>query len=207
MDMTQLEKLLEVLNLSSKNRALDLGCGIGTLTEYISDITGAHIIGVDLVTELIIRAIERTREKKDRLEFLEGDMNDLSFPPAIADTIIIIDSLQHVSDLMRVVGQMKSFLKPQGQMGIFYSEHFSLHKLKLAEVLKKHNLSFQTFDYSKKEHEIWRNRKLTLEELKEEFRVEGNLQAWKFLNRQCKMLLKVLDAGKGERYLYHVQRY
>ena len=45
MDMEQLGKLIEVLQLGPASRVLELGCGNGRVAEYISDTTGAHIIG------------------------------------------------------------------------------------------------------------------------------------------------------------------
>lgn len=48
MDMEQLEKLIEMLDLSETSQVLELGCGNGFVTEYISDATGAHITGIDI---------------------------------------------------------------------------------------------------------------------------------------------------------------
>ena len=64
MDMVQLEKLLEVLNLSAENKVLDLGCGIGAIAEYISDTTETHVFGVDIANETLAHAQERTPQKK-----------------------------------------------------------------------------------------------------------------------------------------------
>lgn len=62
MDMVQLNKLFDVLNLNKNSRVLDLGCGIGTITEYISDLTQAHITGIDFAAGAIKRAQERTKK-------------------------------------------------------------------------------------------------------------------------------------------------
>ncbi|MHA1543318.1 MAG: class I SAM-dependent methyltransferase, partial [Candidatus Hodarchaeales archaeon] len=56
MDMVQLDKLLQVLNLHSENRVLDLACGVGRIAEYISDTTQAHVLGIDMATTAIKRA-------------------------------------------------------------------------------------------------------------------------------------------------------
>ena len=119
MDMMQLEKLLEVLNLSSENRVLDTGCGIGKIAEYISDVTGAYVLGIDIASEAVKCAQIRTQEKRKRLKFQEGDMNNLELPPAFVDTIIAIDTLHFSENLEKTIGQMKALLKPHGQMGLF----------------------------------------------------------------------------------------
>ena len=46
-DMAQLDLLLEVTGLRPGQRALDLGCGNGLITEYLSDESGAHITGLE----------------------------------------------------------------------------------------------------------------------------------------------------------------
>lgn len=43
----QLETLVETLKSSKNANILELGCGNGMLAEYISDKTGAHVVGVD----------------------------------------------------------------------------------------------------------------------------------------------------------------
>jgi 2-polyprenyl-3-methyl-5-hydroxy-6-metoxy-1,4-benzoquinol methylase len=48
MSMIQLHKLLEVMNLGEEDHILDLGCGAGLISEYISDLTGASVVGIDL---------------------------------------------------------------------------------------------------------------------------------------------------------------
>ena len=71
-DMGQLEKLIEVLDLSSDDQALDLGCGTGMITEYVSNLTGASITGIDYVSAAIRIARERCQHREDRLRFLQG---------------------------------------------------------------------------------------------------------------------------------------
>ena len=145
MNMEQLNKLLEVLNMNKDDQVLELGCGIGIITEYISDSTQAHITAIDFAAGAIKRAQERTRGKQNRLTFREGDMNNLDFLINSFDTIIVIDALYFVDDLEKTVGQMKAILKPNGQMGIFFSqviepedskELLLPEKSKLAQVLK-----------------------------------------------------------------------
>ena len=79
-DMAQLEALIRVARLNSTTRALDIGCGSGHITEYLSDTTGAHFTGIDYSPTAIAQAQARTHEKADRLTFLTCDMSALPFP-------------------------------------------------------------------------------------------------------------------------------
>ncbi len=215
MDVEQLQMLLDVLNLSGGNRVLELGCGIGVITEYISDLTGAYIIGIDLAEGAIKRAQERTTEKRDRLVFQAGDMNEIDSLEDSFDTIIAIDTLYFVDDLEHTVAQMKTVMRPGGQMGIFYSEMIKPEQsqdvllpdnTKLAQALTKLNLSFRTYDYTAKERGYWTMCKQVAEELRPEFEAEGNLEICKCRVEESERVLEVVNSDRNSRHLYHVRQ-
>lgn len=214
MTIDQLEKLLDVLDLDEQNQVLELGCGIGTITEYISDRTHATVTGIDFARGAIQRAQERTVAKRHRLAFQEGDMDHLTFPPKSFDTIIAIDTLYFVEDLEHTINTMKEIVKSGGQMGIFYSakitpeesqERLSPEKTALAEMLQKYHLRFQTWDFTEREQEFWRESKYVAEELKSAFEAEGNLDLYKSRIRESERELEAANSGRKSRYLYHVQ--
>jgi len=215
MDMMQLEKLLEVLNLSAENKVLDLACGIGAIAEYISDVTGAHVVGVDIANEAITYAEERTRQKRDRLEFRYGDMNSLGFPPASFDTIIAIASLHYAGDLDETIRQLREVLTPNGQMGLFAFQYapesdspdvLLPENTDLARALQKHSLDFQTWDFTEQEIKIWKRQLQVAKELLEAYREEGNLDLCEDRIEECEVDLPRLEAGQKRHYLYHVLR-
>ena len=72
MSRAQLDKLLEELNLGKDDHNLDLGCGVGLISEYVSDVTGAAVFGIDFATEVIERARERTVTEK-KAAFVPGN--------------------------------------------------------------------------------------------------------------------------------------
>ena len=214
MDMVQLEKLLDVLKLSAENKVLDLACGIGAIAEYISGTTGAHVIGVDIANEAIAHAQERTQQKRDRLEFRYGDMNNLDFPPASFDTIIAIASLHYAENLDETIRQLVKVLTPDGQMGLFTFQYVSesdypdvlLPKnTDLARALHKHSLDFQTWEFTEQEIKIWQRQLQVAKELMEAYREEGNLDLCEDRIEECEIDLPRLEAGMKRRYLYHVR--
>jgi ubiquinone/menaquinone biosynthesis C-methylase UbiE len=215
MDMEQLQMLLEILSLGNSSRVLELGCGIGAIAEYISDETGARIVGIDIAEGAVARAHERTAEKRDRLTFQVGDMNAIDFPEARFDTIISIDTLYFVENIEQTVARMRTVLQPGGQMGVFYSEiarpEHSKEVLladntKFAQALKKHNLNFRTYDYTANDETFWTRSRATAEELKSDFEAEGNLEMYKGLVEESERLLEVISSGRSSRYLYHVRQ-
>jgi ubiquinone/menaquinone biosynthesis C-methylase UbiE len=215
MDVEQLNKLLEVLGLNESSRVLDLGCGIGSVTEYISDLTGARITGVDFAEDAIIRARSRTRAKRSRLTYEVGDMNDLQFPDRSFDTIIAIDTLYFVDDLEKTTERMNAILAADGQMAAFYSQLIGTEEPKelllaggtrFAQALDNLQLRFQTWCFSENESEIWKKEKRVAEELRAEFEREGYLDLYKSRIKDSKHLLEFVESGRVSRYLYHVKR-
>jgi ubiquinone/menaquinone biosynthesis C-methylase UbiE len=119
-DMAQIDALLAATRLGPANRALDLGCGVGLIAEHVSDVTGAHVTGLDYSPVAIAEAQRRTATKADRLCFTIGNLDDLPFPRHSFDTLISIDTLYMPNDLDATLAQMVHLLTLGGQMAIFY---------------------------------------------------------------------------------------
>jgi len=166
-DVFQLGKLLEALSLTEKDRVLDLGCGNGFITEFLYDQTRAFFEGIDISNEAIEQARERAATTNGRLTFSIGNMNQLGFNPQTFSAVISIDTLYYVSDLEETLKQLISILKPEGQMGLFFTQWINNADDKasllpentfLAVLLKKYNLGFTTFDLTEHEAEHWRKK-------------------------------------------------
>jgi SAM-dependent methyltransferase len=215
MDMGQLEILLDALCLSTDNKVLDLACGMGEIAEYISNTTGAHVVGVDIAQEALMVAQERTRQKRGRLEFLYGDLNDLDFPPASFDAIVAIAAVHFADDLDETLRQLKNFLTPEGQIGIFTFQYASdsddadallPEYTDLARALQKNSFDFQTWDFTEREIEIRRKQLQEAKNLLGDFQAEGNLDLIEDRIEECEIDLPYLEAGLKRRYLYHAKR-
>jgi 2-polyprenyl-3-methyl-5-hydroxy-6-metoxy-1,4-benzoquinol methylase len=214
-DMEQLEKLIAVLGLNERNRALDVGCGVGATTEYISDLTGAKITGIDLAEPCVERARERTRDKAERLNFLIANINDIDLAPESFDTIISVDTLYFAKDLTRTIGQLKTLLKPDGQMGLFFSEvvmeiggsreRLAAEQTKLALALSSNGLAFTAYDFTASNLAFWRKSQEIIAEMKPEFEAEGNKDLCEGRIVEGDSVLALAVAGRMSRYLYHAR--
>ena len=214
-DMEQLEKLIAVLGLNEQSRALDIGCGIGATTEYISDLTGARITGIDLAEPCIERARERTRGKAERLNFLIANINDIDLPPESFDTVISVDTLYFAKDLTRTVSRLKTLLKPDGQMGLFFSEvvmeigasreQLAADQTKLARALSANGISFTSHDFTASNLAFWRRSQEIIVEMKPEFEAEGNKDLCEGRIVEGDSVLALAVAGRMSRYLYHAR--
>ncbi len=211
-DMVQVNTLIKVLELDETNRVLELGCGNGLITEYISDTTGAHITGLDISEVGIQQAQERTEEKRHRLAFCVGHIHKLDFPSGSFDTAIMID-VMHFVNRDKTLAQLKEILKPNGQMGIFFTQFLGRDESEdllqpsntvLAQSLQKHTLHFETHCFTKEEYMHCQQKVAVLKALEVEFKAEGNIWLYNFRLEEAEDHVKSLVDRKRSRHLYHV---
>jgi cyclopropane fatty-acyl-phospholipid synthase-like methyltransferase len=180
-DMVQVDALLAALRLQPGEQALDLGCGDGRLTERIADQTAARVTGLDLLPNAIAAANARTAGRRDRVQFVAGDIGRLEdvFEPCSFDALISIDTL-YFSDLIDTVRQMRALLRPAGRMAIFYShgadpwrpvETFPRETLlaeagPLANALRANGLAYKWWDFSAADYAHARRTKAAVEALR-----------------------------------------
>lgn len=218
-NLEQLELLLQVIQLGSVHHALDVGCGNGMIAEYLSDCTGAHITGLDYIPQAISQAQQRTATKSDRLAFVVGDINQLELPISVYDVILSIDSMYFSKDYTATLRELKTALRPTGQMALFFShgrepwvpkgqfpkEILPPDKTPLAEALRANNLTFRTWDLTLQEYELAQRRKEVLAELKPQFEIEGTLFIYENRMGDAEGISQAIEEGQHVRYLYHAQ--
>ncbi len=208
-DMEQIHTLLEALDIGPGSRVLDLGCGNGMITEYISDRTQAHVTGIDVANEAIKYAQARTESKRERLTFQTGNINTLGDFSDTFDVIVASDALHIAVDLADALRQAVARLKSGGRMGIFWESwirtgtpetHLLPDNTRLAHALKKLGLAYNAIDFSETNYRLWQTTRRVLEELRADFEAEGNAIIYETAMGETNRL----DWGTGCRYLYLV---
>jgi len=210
--MYQLDYLLKILRIDSGSRILDLGCGIGRITEYICETTHAEVTGLDFAAGAIQRARERNTGNR-KLHYIVGDMDNLQLEANSFDVIIAIDTVYFVEDLRTLIGNLKEIVKSGGQMGIFYDEMvkpdedkniLEADHTRLATVLKDHGLPYDVFDYTEEEKAFWIKEMDIAEEMKTEFEAAGELETYKSRVEESQGILKCINEDRLSRHLYVV---
>ncbi len=212
LDMEQLDTLIEKLELKPSEVALDLGCGNGRIAEYISDLTGAKMVGLDFAAEVIKNAQQQTVDKKDRLTYVPGDMNELSFKEGSFDAIISIDTLYFVESIDATIRRLKKLLKPpNGRLAIFYDQTCDPDEsrdillpenTKVGVALSSNGLAYETVDYTTNSKDIWIREIKAAEELKELFVKEDNADIYEDRVQDAKRTLEKIEDGRHVRYFY-----
>lgn len=213
-DMEAFNDLLGYLDLKSGDRVLDLGCGAGGLSEYAADQTGAKVTGIDYSASAIETAKRRTVGKRDRLAFLQADMNGLTLSPQSFHAAFSLDTIYWVADIRQALASFIQLIKPGGHLGIFIavsledcdaSEELDADATWVASALSDLKLDYQVYDYTKSFLSFWPRMKKAVQNLRNDFAAEGN----DFI---CAALLKDADEeyipagerGELRRYLYIV---
>ena len=209
-DMVEIHKLIEVLGVREGQHLLDLGCGNGMITEYVSDVSGAHLTGIDVSRVGIQQALERTRHKRGRLKFEAGNLNLMDLPERAFDAVLFIDTL-YFFEREPVVRRAQAALKPGGQMGFCYTqwwdegdpkELLQPESTELAELLSWCGLRSETWDFSTAEDAHWQRKLDVLAELRTEFEDEGNMWLHEFRRHEAAYYVTMHSWQDRSRHLY-----
>jgi SAM-dependent methyltransferase len=111
-------QVLDRLPRGAHARCLDLGCGQGNTTRFLSRTLGAtECVGVEYDPALVDYA--STQPNPDGVRFQQGDVTQLPFPDASFDVVFCRYLLVHVPDPMRGVREMMRVVRPGGHVIAF----------------------------------------------------------------------------------------
>lgn len=107
--------LLQSFAISEGARLLDLGCGSGLLDVCLSK-EGIEVTAVDKLTAVIEHA--RSQPGGEEVEFVVGDVRELSFPAGFFDCILLWETagLMSKEDDARLLVAASEWLKPSGRL-------------------------------------------------------------------------------------------
>jgi SAM-dependent methyltransferase len=215
-DVEQIDSLLKIGNLKPRDRILDLGCGLGGVLEYLSDCSGAFGLGLDYAPEAVDFALWRTRNKRERLNFIQGNLDHLDSLPKKFDIMLSIDTLYMPNQLPETLRKMQALAAPGGQMLVFYS-HFAFQPGEprerltpggnaLGQALAEVGLSYQTWDFSEATFYLMRRKHRLALEMTADFETEGSQVLLEFLLSESDAGDEPFDARTNpySRYLYRI---
>ena len=105
-----IQSLLDAANVSAKMSILDVGCGPGYVSAAVTE-RDATPIGLDFSKEMIAIA----KRMFPRIDFREGDAQNLPFADASFDRVVANFSLLHLTEPERAMAEGARVLKPGGR--------------------------------------------------------------------------------------------
>jgi SAM-dependent methyltransferase len=108
------EQKLSALAPLMGGRALDVGCGDGSFTEAL---TGGYdeVHGIDVQKEWLDRFRARC-DGDSRFHIHEMSASEMTFPDNFFDTIISVETIEHIPDLEGAAREMARVLKSGGDL-------------------------------------------------------------------------------------------
>jgi demethylmenaquinone methyltransferase/2-methoxy-6-polyprenyl-1,4-benzoquinol methylase len=106
-------RLVQMANVTSGTRALDLATGTGDIAFGLAS-SGADVVGLDITPRMI--QLARLKPRAPRVEFIVGDMIALPFPSSSFDVVTTGYGLRNVPDLTRAIDEIHRVLRPGGRL-------------------------------------------------------------------------------------------
>jgi ubiquinone/menaquinone biosynthesis C-methylase UbiE len=94
-------------------RVVDVGCGTGLMSAKLAA-AGRQVLGVDLSSSMISRAA-RVRGNA-RLDFLQGDAENLPLEDAGFDAVVNLISFHHYPNPDKAIAEFRRVLRPGGRL-------------------------------------------------------------------------------------------
>lgn len=212
MDLGSLHLLIHLMKQKRGGAALDVGCGIGALTRYLSQRVNCEFLGID--ENIALTRFASRRYEGKNLRFTCCDIKDASKLKERFDLILGIETLCEISDIERAVEAFRSISKP-GSCWFFTvsafvkkkeAENLTSDDTRLGRVLRKGGFEWEAIDASESERVFWKNVKFASRNVEADFRSERNL----FLHWMIRHELKHIrdSVGHGQvvrRYLFVVR--
>lgn len=105
--------------LDSGDSILDIGCGPGNITVDLARVvTQGRVVGIDASADVIARARTDTPADVQNVEFETGDVYELGFPDSSFDVVHAHQVLQHLTDPVRALREMRRVLRPGGLLAV-----------------------------------------------------------------------------------------
>ncbi len=111
------EEFVERLSIASGMKVLDVACGTGN-TALPAARKGAHVTGVDIAPNLLEQARQRASAEGLKVNFDEGDAEDLPYPDAQYDLVVSMFGAMFAPRPERVAADLARVCRPGGRIAM-----------------------------------------------------------------------------------------
>ena len=110
--------------LRAGQRLLDVGCGPGTITlDLASLVAPGDVIGIDASADVVAEARSAAAARASDLRFEVGDVYRLAFDDDAFDVVHAHQVLQHLTDPVGALRELRRVLRPGGTLAVRDSDY------------------------------------------------------------------------------------
>ena len=102
--------LLDATGVGARTQILDVATGPGYVAAG-AEARGAHAIGIDFAADMVAAA----RRRYPKIDFREGDAEDLAFDPASFDAVVCAFGILHIANPDKAIAEAYRVLRPDGR--------------------------------------------------------------------------------------------
>ncbi len=112
-------------HLAPGQRLLDVGCGPGTITvDLARRVAPGEVVGIDVADEVVAEAeAHRLEAGVGNVRFATGDIYALDLPDASFDVVHAHQVLQHLTDPVAALRELRRVLRPGGRLAVRDSDY------------------------------------------------------------------------------------
>lgn len=126
-DLRNRPQAIEMLGEIQGQSILEAGCGTGYVARLLA-VKGAHVYGCDAVEDVVIKALEREKERSLGITYVRADITKLPFPDQSMDKIMCVGVLIHNDQkaIGKFLHEVRRVLKLRGELviGVMHPELF-----------------------------------------------------------------------------------
>jgi len=110
-----IERLLQYAEIKEEQNLLEVGCGIGAVSKYITEKYRLNVTGTDVDPEQIQTAL-KDKDDSRNIRFLEADAAELPFEDDEFDIEMFYMVMHHIANWQDALREISRVLKPKGYL-------------------------------------------------------------------------------------------
>jgi SAM-dependent methyltransferase len=209
MDKPQLDYLLNAVPINKEDTILDLGCGEGSILNYLVQKYQCQGIGIDQVNSEIVM------KNNKLIKYINGSIDELEKYKLNPSITVAIDSMYFSNNLDKLLSTVTS--TKDNRLYLYYSQYIfdenkedrnilDYNNTSLAKSLEKAEVSYRVINYSENERNLYERTLEILPKYREALEIEGNGDIYIKKLNESRFGKELYDKNCASRYLYIVEQ-